>query len=53
MYVYLEGMGYVSVDNIGAVGPVPEFVLEASTDGTGRFAIAAFHQLHCLVLKIS
>jgi len=35
--------------NMEAAGPVPDFVKDASADGSGRYCVAAFHQLHCLV----
>lgn len=47
----LEGKGYVSIKNIEAAGPVPDYVQDTSTDGTGRFSVAVFHQLHCLVCE--
>ncbi|KAL7796745.1 hypothetical protein V8C37DRAFT_371333 [Trichoderma ceciliae] len=50
MNLFPKGRGYVSIDNIEAAGPVPDYVRDTSTDGTGRFSIAVFHQLHCLYL---
>ncbi|KAL9480322.1 hypothetical protein ACSS6W_005108 [Trichoderma asperelloides] len=50
MNLFPKGKGYVSIDNIEAAGPVPDYVRDTSTDGTGRFSIATFHQLHCLYL---
>ena len=44
-----EGKGYVSMDNIESAGPVADFVRDVSTDGSGRYCVAAFHQIHCLV----
>lgn len=43
------GMGYVTMDSIKAAGDIPQIVQDMSTDGSGRFCVAAFHQLHCLV----
>lgn len=42
-------MGYVTMDHIKAAGDIPQIVQDMSTDGSGRFCVAAFHQLHCLV----
>lgn len=46
----LGGMGYVSMNDIKAMGDVPDIIQQMSTDGSGRFCVAAFHQLHCLVI---
>lgn len=45
-------MGYVSMEKIESEGPVPQIVQDMSTDGSGRFCVAGFHQLHCLVSDI-
>ncbi|KAM6485229.1 hypothetical protein HDV62DRAFT_403950 [Trichoderma sp. SZMC 28011] len=50
MNLFPKGKGYVSIKNIEAAGPVPDYVRDTSTDGTGRFSVAVFHQLHCLYL---
>ncbi|PNP51747.1 hypothetical protein THARTR1_07516 [Trichoderma harzianum] len=50
MNLFPKGKGYVSIKNIEAAGPVPDYVQDTSTDGTGRFSVAVFHQLHCLYL---
>lgn len=50
MDLFPKGKGYVSMSSIKSVGPVADFVQHQSSDGTGRFCIAAFHQLHCLYL---
>ncbi|KAL7944867.1 hypothetical protein V8C42DRAFT_64457 [Trichoderma barbatum] len=50
MNLFPKGKGYVSIENIKAAGPVPDYVRDTSTDGTGRFSVAVFHQLHCLYL---
>ncbi|KAL7897151.1 hypothetical protein HDV63DRAFT_380027 [Trichoderma sp. SZMC 28014] len=50
MNLFPKGKGYVSIDNMGAAGPVPDYIRDTSNDGTGRFSIATFHQLHCLYL---
>lgn len=42
-------MGYVSMDSIKKAGNIPQLFKDMSTDGSGRFCVAAFHQLHCLV----
>jgi len=45
-----EGKGYISIENIEAAGEIPQYLKEmGSTDGSGRFCVAVFHQLHCLV----
>lgn len=46
-------MGYVSMDNIKDAGEIPQIFRDMSTDGSGRFCVAAFHQLHCLFLIYS
>ena len=50
MNLFPKGKGYVSMSSIESAGPVADFVQHQSSDGTGRFGIAAFHQLHCLYL---
>ncbi|KAI1370370.1 hypothetical protein F4677DRAFT_451445 [Hypoxylon crocopeplum] len=50
MSLFPPGMGYVSMDNIKDAGDIPQIFQDMSTDGSGRFCIAAFHQLHCLFL---
>ncbi|KAL7939302.1 hypothetical protein V8C35DRAFT_275146 [Trichoderma chlorosporum] len=50
MNLFPKGKGYVSIQNIEAAGPAPDYVRDTSTDGTGRFSVAVFHQLHCLYL---
>ncbi|PTB65858.1 hypothetical protein BBK36DRAFT_1120758 [Trichoderma citrinoviride] len=50
MNLFPKGKGYVSIKKIEAAGPVPDYVRSTSTDGTGRFSVAVFHQLHCLYL---
>ncbi|KAH0489360.1 hypothetical protein TgHK011_009792 [Trichoderma gracile] len=50
MNLFPKGKGYVSIKNIEAAGPVPDYVRGTSTDGSGRFSVAVFHQLHCLYL---
>ncbi|OTA02627.1 hypothetical protein A9Z42_0029980 [Trichoderma parareesei] len=50
MNLFPKGKGYISIKNIEAAGPVPDYVQGTSTDGTGRFSVAVFHQLHCLYL---
>ena len=44
-----EGKGYVSLSKMREAGPIPDFIEHENADGTGRFCIAAFHQMHCLV----
>ena len=51
--MFPKGKGYISIDNVEKAGELPSFVRDMSTDGSGRFAIAAFHQLHCLVSTIT
>jgi len=48
--LFPKGKGYVSMLKVQKAGKLPDFIQEMSTDGSGRFAIAAFHQLHCLYL---
>ncbi|KIM96901.1 hypothetical protein OIDMADRAFT_32797 [Oidiodendron maius Zn] len=50
MSLFPPGMGYVSMDSIKDAGEIPQLFQDMSTDGSGRFCIAAFHQLHCLFL---
>ncbi|QYT06459.1 hypothetical protein H0G86_013308 [Trichoderma simmonsii] len=50
MSLFPPGMGYVAMDHIKAAGDIPQIVQDMSTDGSGRFCVAAFHQLHCLFL---
>ncbi|KAH8807405.1 hypothetical protein F5884DRAFT_856986 [Xylogone sp. PMI_703] len=50
MNLFPMGKGYISVDKMISEHSVPDFVQKLSTDGSGRFCIAAFHQLHCLYL---
>ncbi|KAK5989597.1 Oxidase ustYa [Cladobotryum mycophilum] len=50
MSLFPPGMGYVSMDNIKDAGDIPQIIQNMSTDGSGRFCVAAFHQLHCLFL---
>ncbi|KAI1416919.1 hypothetical protein F5Y13DRAFT_204284 [Hypoxylon sp. FL1857] len=50
MSLFPPGMGYVSMDSIKNAGDVPRIFQDMSTDGSGRFCVAAFHQLHCLFL---
>ncbi|KAI1456422.1 hypothetical protein F4805DRAFT_231276 [Annulohypoxylon moriforme] len=50
MSLFPTGMGYVSMDSIKDAGEIPRIFQDMSTDGSGRFAVAAFHQLHCLFL---
>ncbi|KAI0893768.1 hypothetical protein F4806DRAFT_134966 [Annulohypoxylon nitens] len=53
MSLFPPGMGYVSMDNIKDAGEIPQIFRDMSTDGSGRFCVAAFHQLHCLFLIYS
>ncbi|KAI0882873.1 uncharacterized protein GGS22DRAFT_195606 [Annulohypoxylon maeteangense] len=53
MSLFPPGMGYVSMDNIKDAGDIPRLFQDMSTDGSGRFCVAAFHQLHCLFLIYS
>lgn len=50
MSLFPPGMGYVSMDSIKSTGDIPQLFQDMSTDGSGRFCVAAFHQLHCLFL---
>ncbi|KAI0098116.1 hypothetical protein F4776DRAFT_532112 [Hypoxylon sp. NC0597] len=50
MSLFPPGMGYVSMENIKDAGDIPRIFQDMSTDGSGRFCVAAFHQLHCLFL---
>ncbi|KAI1081558.1 hypothetical protein F5B20DRAFT_579420 [Whalleya microplaca] len=50
MSLFPPGMGYVSMDRIKNVGDIPRLFQDMTTDGSGRFCVAAFHQLHCLFL---
>ncbi|KAI2472783.1 hypothetical protein F4781DRAFT_419938 [Annulohypoxylon bovei var. microspora] len=50
MSLFPPGMGYVSMDNLKDAGDIPRIFQDMSTDGSGRFCVAAFHQLHCLFL---
>jgi hypothetical protein len=45
-----EGHGYVDLTD---TEDVPAYVREMASDGSGRYCLAAFHQLHCLVLMYS
>lgn len=31
------------------LGAIPDFIQSVNTDESGRFCVAVFHQLHCLV----
>lgn len=42
-------MGYITMDKVKEQGEIPQVIQDMSTDGSGRFCVAAFHQLHCLV----
>ncbi|KAI1214210.1 uncharacterized protein F4807DRAFT_455855 [Annulohypoxylon truncatum] len=53
MSLFPPGMGYVSMDTIKNAGDIPRIFQDMSTDGSGRFCVAAFHQLHCLFLIYS
>ncbi|PVI04001.1 hypothetical protein DM02DRAFT_509446, partial [Periconia macrospinosa] len=50
MSLFPKGMGYVSMEKIESEGPIPQILQDMSTDGSGRFCVAGFHQLHCLYL---
>ncbi|KOS22272.1 hypothetical protein ESCO_001436 [Escovopsis weberi] len=43
-------MGYISMNKVAENGDIPQVIQVMSTDGSGRFCVAAFHQLHCLYL---
>ncbi|OTA59227.1 hypothetical protein K449DRAFT_466935 [Hypoxylon sp. EC38] len=38
------------MEDIKDAGDIPRIFQDMSTDGSGRFYVAAFHQLHCLFL---
>jgi hypothetical protein len=44
-----EGKGHVSLFKMREEGIIPDFIEHGNADETGRFCIAAFHQMHCLV----
>ncbi|KAK4216772.1 hypothetical protein QBC37DRAFT_416156 [Rhypophila decipiens] len=50
MSFFPPGTGYVSMSKIRDAGEVPLVYKHMETDGSGRFCVAAFHQLHCLYL---
>lgn len=49
----IGGKGYVSMSEFENAGEVPDSIRQMSSDGSGRFSIAVFHQLHCLVCMAS
>ncbi|KAF5866548.1 hypothetical protein ETB97_011433 [Aspergillus alliaceus] len=50
MQLFPRGMGYIQIDKVKELGIVPDFIRNVNSDGSGRFCVAAFHQLHCLYL---
>ncbi|THC89503.1 hypothetical protein EYZ11_011053 [Aspergillus tanneri] len=49
MQLFPRGMGYIQIDKVKELGVIPDFIQNVNTDGSGRFCVAVFHQLHCLV----
>jgi len=43
-----NGRGFVSTAKLQAAGVLPQSLLDTDTEHAGQFAVASFHQLHCL-----